>query len=496
VVVENGYSDRDQASEAEYWTRAFPAPHTAVHRLHFFASSFADRDFPTRKQDGYLGYAVVTRPLGRLIRALMRPPPCMAVSTSLGFQQGLGQNSCSHCSDDSQGRELTDGMLTAALETVELYGIDYSVVGVPFCGQEAWHLQCGHTVAWTCLHTGHLRSHAPRTTIKEVIDASSGADDYQRAASATGTNLIQLQRIFTSRGMPALAYDVAALLKDERLHLGGVRRGSPAASPTDEAIFAVVCNYLNSGFPVVAATENHALTVIGWRRTGHPDGRIELLVSDTDEIYGSVAAPGTHLGGWRNLMIPLPPTVVLSGEAVQNDVHRALRDLAGYVGESLDRIPKEAEETIKRIQGLFNAGQLSLRVQLKLRQDYKRKVVENEAQRGAEVAQALSVLHLPEWVWVVEVQERTRREEGQPCVVADVVFDTTSPDDSPHQCSVSLGPVTWCIWPYEGRGMTQPVVSVDESRLRDEIGAWTSQINPPAEPPKSLNSRDRENAVA
>lgn len=496
VVVENGYADLDQASEAEFWSREFPVPHTDVHRLHFFDVGFDEETFPICHQPGYLGYAILALPMGRVIRSFLRPPPCMSTSDDLGFQSDLRLAECSHCDIDSP--ELTAGMLALSSETVEIYGLDYPIVGVPFCGQDAWHLQCGHAAAWTCLYAAYLRGRAPRSTLKQVVDAGTTMVDVQRSVSASGTNLFQLQQIFTDRGMPAQVYTLEDLAKDERLNLGGVRK--PAAiSHTDQAIFGVVCNYLNSGFPVLAATDTHALTIIGWRRTGHPDGRIELLVSDADEIYGVVDSPSTHLDGWKYLMIPLPANVVLTGETVQHYVHTVLEDIRDYLNGKLEQVPDGLAAATATLQERFHAGELSLRVQLKRRQEYKCAVIATQ-QRPRETIEELVVLRLPDWVWVVEVQDRAARKLGESCVRAEFVFDTTSPDDSPQLCTGSVGATSWCNWPYDERDMAPTVIDASGSQHGDQP-MWESQINKGSDEPvailetKSDNDHDEHNAA-
>jgi hypothetical protein len=39
--------------------------------------------------------------------------------------------------------------------------------------------------------------------------------------------------------------------------------------------------------------------------------------------------------------------------------------------------------------------------------------------------------HLPLWVWVIEFQDSRLRTDNQPCVVAEIVFDSSSHDERP-----------------------------------------------------------------
>jgi hypothetical protein len=467
VVIENGYPDIDQASEAGYWPRAFPIPHTDVHRVHFFASP-VEGDFGSHRQQGYLGYAVIARPLGRLVRALVKPPPCL---------DPADPRPCSHCEPPGGEAVAFEGTVAAATETVELFGFAYEVRGVPYCGQNAWHLQCGHAAAWTCLFTAFLEGRAPRTTIGDAVEAGAAAEvDVQRAVSSTGTNYFQLQRIFTARGMPALFYEIPELTADKRLKLHGLRGADRGR--TVEVVLRTVCNYINSGFPVVASTREHTVTLVGWRRRGGPDGEIELIYSDSDQVYGIVPASRIDQAQWTALMVPLPPEVVLTGESAQADAHQALTDLQGFIADAVSEEGAAlAAEAAAEVARLLADRRLSLRLELKRRHGYRAAVRAQAPSRGEELVEALAMVRLPSWVWVVEAQDCEARERGEDSVLAEFVFDTTSPDDSPQFASVSIGRLTWLDWPYDPRSM--PAVVEHE---RTSAGPrWRSQINGPSD---------------
>jgi hypothetical protein len=276
--------------------------------------------------------------------------------------------------------------------------------------------------------------------------------------------------------MPALYYQMSHVVKDDRLDLSSVRRRSDLSEST-QAILSIVCNYLNSGFPVVASTSEHTVTLIGWRRTEAPDGEIELVYSDADEIFGTVYASQLEEEKWQHLMIPLPPDVVLTGETAQAEAYRALEKLKDFLIDSDGpEIKSLAQTRIEEIETLLEQEQISLRLQLKRRHDYRSAVRGQVDSRGAEVGNALAVLRLPGWVWVVEVQDREARESGEDCVVAEFVFDTTSPDDAPQPAAVSVGGLVWCNWPYDSRSIPARTVA---GSLNGSSPAfrWSSQIN-------------------
>jgi hypothetical protein len=293
----------------------------------------------------------------------------------------------------------------------------------------------------------------------------------QRAISAEGTNLLQLQSLFTEAQMPALVYSVDELRENKRVDLPKVRRRIGKDQSDSPAIFSVVCNYLNSGFPVVATTQSHALTIVGWRRSASANGRIELITCDADTPYDRVATPSVHgqEEDWRFLLIPLPPDTIASSEAVQYDVYRHLEAFA-----KLQPLPPFGPSCVdhgRALGEIFDDDDISFRLQLKESHRYKRAVLDEQRSRGEKVASYLALLRLPPWVWVVEVQRRSLREAGEPCVLAEFVYDPTSTNDKPSLCAASMAGDAWAKWPYERE-------EIDGYLQRGgELTVWPSQIN-------------------
>jgi hypothetical protein len=471
VLVENEYYDLDHASEDKFWSRQFALDHTHVLRLHFFDAEFTAADIPLCPPDGYRGYAVVLTPTNRIVRALVSPPRCLRPGAAeAGSSNGTG--ACADCPTRRDPGTSSEGALAAVRENVLLFGAEYPVVGVPYCGQGATHVKCGHAAAWTCLYGAYLKGMADRRTIGEIVTTNPRSlVSVQRAISEEGTNVMQLQNLFTEAQMPALVYGVSDLRESVRVDLPKVRRRIGKDQSDSPAIFSVVCNYLNSGFPVVATTETHALTIVGWRRSASASGRIELITCDQDTPYDRVTLPVVENGGedWRFLLIPLPPDTIASSEAVQYDVYRHLEAFAEL--EPRPPFGLACAEHGRVLGELFGADELSFRLQLKESHSYKRAVLKEQESRGGDVASYLALLRLPPWVWVVEVQRRSLRESGQPCVLAEFVYDPTSANDQPSLCSASIAGDAWARWPYE----------------REEIGGflqrggdlnvWPSQIN-------------------
>jgi hypothetical protein len=471
VLVESEYYDLDHASEDKFWSRQFALDHTHVLRLHFFAEEFTQADIPLRPPGGYLGYAVILTPTNRVVRALVAPPRCMrADASSKGASNGAG--ACASCRTPRDLGTSSEGALAAVCETVLLFGGEYPVVGIPYCGQGATHVKCGHAAAWTCLYSAHLKGMVDRRTIGDIVTTNpQPMVSVQRAISEEGTNLMQLQSLFTEAQMPALVYSVDELRANKRVDLPKVRRRIGKDQSDSPAIFSVVCNYLNSGFPVVATTQSHALTIVGWRRSASAKGRIELITCDTDTPYAPVASPSVHgyEEDWRFLLIPLPPDTIASSEAVQYDVYRHLEAFAKC--EPRPPFGPSCVEHGRALGEVFEEDDVSFRLQLKGSHRYKRAVLAEQRSRGEEVASYLALLRLPPWVWVVEVQRRSLRESGKPCVLAEFVYDPTSTNEEPSLCSASIAGDAWANWPYERE-------QIDGYLQRGgDLTIWPSQIN-------------------
>jgi hypothetical protein len=201
----------------------------------------------------------------------------------------------------------------------------------------------------------------------------------------------------------------------------------------DERIFRVVCKYLNSGFPVIVLTEadrgNHAFTLVGWK-TGE-DGRVVLIACD-DRLgpYEEIASPtrdGEARGAWKGLMLPLPGKVFLSGEAAEARARGIVAAEFDHAQDEDDAMASDLAQIAPRL-GDPEAG---VSVRSRLIEGRRYKVMTQRQDRDPEGARIARMAHLPHWVWVVEFQDRECRDSGAPCVLAEIVFDSTSHDERP-----------------------------------------------------------------
>lgn len=398
VVVENRYVDSDYRSEfSAFWSQRFQGTPAFSRRLHFFRTRVTDEDLHRISADaGYLGYAVI-RPLpsGPLGRTMIAPPPAMSKA-----------------------------ILALADDEVTLFGNRLQISAAPFCQQDGEFLRCAHAAAWMCHYAAARRKLVGRRQTATLVAAAPAMLSAERALPSKGMTLLQLQAVFEALEQPALFYGLAKMPR-----VAGVDDPSPppeedgvAVPPGkwDTRIFSVVCRYLNSGFPVFIATEDHAFVIVGWYREGD---WIRFIANDDQRgPYQVIDSPfEDERGTWQAIMVPLPPRVFLSAEAAESEAHFTLRAL----GNNASVLPEW--QAIAR--GVAD-NSISLRTILRDASDYKREL-ENRGLDEAAI-RLLRLARLPHYVWVVEAHDRAARDAAKPCVLAEVVFDSTSNDYEPR----------------------------------------------------------------
>ena len=417
VVVENRYVDADYRSDySAFWSQRFEGTSAFTRRLHFFRKELDEASVHRLPADpGYLGYAVVPpTPRGRAGRTVIAPP-----------------------------RRLETATLALVVDEVSLFGNRLPVEGVPFCEQDGEFLRCAHAAAWMCHYSAYRRRLVGRQVTATLVELSPSLLIHERPLPSKGMNLNQLQAVFGATGQPALFYGLANMPS-----VRGVDDPAPNRDRSgrvlppglwDTRIFSVLARYLNSGFPVLIATPNHAFVIVGWYRERN---RIRFVATDDQrgpfEVIGS---PFTdHRAPWQGIMVPLPPKVFLSGEMAENAAHLAFRAFGSASG---------APRAWAGLARAVASKSVSLRTFLKDGSAYK-DALAGQGRDEAAVRQ-LRLARLPHWVWVVEAHDRARRAAGKPSVVAECVFDSTSNDRTPRQDAISLPRLTATFPPDGGR---------------------------------------------
>jgi len=386
---------------------------------------------------GYLGYSVL-RPSphdeGRVGRTVLSPPP-----------------------------QLRDATMAVITDEVSLFGNRLSVTGAPFAEQDGEFLRCAHAAIWGCHYTAFRRGLVGRRKTAELAELVPALLSARRALPSPGMKPEQIQAVFAATGQPALIYAI-----DQLPEVLGVEKPIPKSDAQgnrlpaglwDTRLFSVICRYLNSGFPVMVITVNHAFNIVGWFIRGR---KIRFVVCDDQgSPYEVVDNPfRDRRGPWVGVMVPLPPKVYLSGEMAENWGHRTFSSVGSNPG-----VPANWRSLAQAL-GMQPKG-VSLRSFLRDSREYKTALLAQG--RDPNTVRQLRLARLPHYVWVIEAHDRSRRDAGHPCVIAEILFDPDSSDHEhrrPRRDSLSLPGLT-VITPPDG-GEAVPIPERDQP--------WRSQL--------------------
>lgn len=419
VVVEERYMDADFRSEYSlFWSRLYEDRRPMARRVHFFAKRLTAEEIHQLPADAdYIGYSVLRpAPLGPVGRTILRPPSTISA----------------------------DAVLCKVVDRPSLFGSELEVEGVPFCQQDGELLRCAHAAAWIVHFVAQERSLIGRRTTAEIVGLS-GEHSKHRPLPSNGLTGEQLQAIFSALGLPAFFYDAKDLpdppadLPEAEFETGGIlgrkaRKEAGAQQWEDEMdrerLLRVACKYVNSGFPVVVLTEgqeNHAFTIVGWERVGDD---VHLFACDDQigpyERIEDVVKDARAGGEWVAMMVPLPEKVLLTGEAAEQRAWN-IAEGSGELEEATTEQERDFADLRDQLRDLRSG--LSLRSKLMRGRDFKAQIA---ADRGPEALRLYRLAHLPNWVWVVEFHDRDARAQHEPCVVAEIILDSTSHDVAPR----------------------------------------------------------------
>jgi hypothetical protein len=328
--------------------------------------------------------------------------------------------------------ELRRAMLAEVNDKVSLFGTRLSIRGAPFCQQDTEYLRCAHAAAWMCHYPAALNRLTSRFVTAKIVEASPRVLSAERALPSKGMNLNQLQAVFDALGQPALFYGF-----EKMPVVRGVENPEPEEDPQtgeklppglwDTRVFSIVCRYLNSRFPVLIGTTDHAFVIVGWYRD--TEDEIRFIANDDQRgPYELIASPFTdERRPWRSIMVPLPPRVLLSGEMAEN---------AAYVYFLAYGTPTDAPVEWRTLAENVSKKTVSLRAFLRSGNEYKQDLETREVDPA--MFELLRLARFPHFVWVVEVHDRERRANREPCVIAEAIFDSTSSDLLPRLDALAL----------------------------------------------------------
>jgi len=379
TVIEYRYLDPHYRDEhSAFYSKTFRRYPSVAHRVHFFRDApptalASDEVAVTFSGRDYLGFLVVRPvPAAPVGRVAIRPPAQL------------------------------EAKLEACLvtERANLFGDELKVRCIPFIAQDAQLGVCAHATLWMVSQQHHLRSGSPNHLPSHVAASAPAELGFGRPIPSAGLTIYQLSAAATRLGIPAFAYVLDAL-------------------PPRESLFRIVCRYLNSGLPVIAAGGGHAWVLVGYQISETDTGaeRIEFIRHD-DEVGPYQVVENPYLDDyapWEYIVVPLPPHVFVLGEHaeaigeeyIRDYVHRSPTAEAASLAEELDRPHSD----------------LTFRTALVTSNSFKA----NLGSRGVPpiLAALLRRSQLSRLVWVVELTRRSERKAGRPSVLAEAVIDST-----------------------------------------------------------------------
>jgi len=217
------------------------------------------------------------------------------------------------------------------------------------------------------------------------------------------------------------------------------RRDDPRAHPGrwDYRIIAICCRYLNSGYPVLIGTGDHAFVICGYRRVrraNEPDW-IEFIRNDDQagpyiqigEIFSDTYAP------WECIMVPLPARLLLPPEPVERVGGLLMQRLAAGASNSLP----EAGALLAAIK----KGTLALKTYAAPANDFKASLAARNFDSA--LVREYRLARFSRYIWVVEAVDRDLRASNLPPVLGEAIFDSTSSEHDPNLLALHIPGVAW-----------------------------------------------------
>ncbi len=423
VVVETRYVDLDYRSEySAFYSGTFQSPPNTARRLHFFQRKLeADKLWDLPDDHGYLGYVVI-RPsaLGTVGRTMLVPPP-----------------------------GLKDAVRTQVTEQITFFGQCLSVTAVPFVQQDTQLGRCAHAAAWVCHYSAHRRGEVGRRTMAAfslLADPSLGYGRPLPSGGLTVQQLLELLRVFE---LPPILYGVSQLPPTPNVPWAKPDPTPPANDPDahpglwDTRIIPICCRYLNSGYPILVATLDHAFVLCGYQRVPRPGQGdwIQFVRNDdqrgpyltVDDVLHDVSADGYQYSPWEALIVPLPDKLWLSPEPAEHT--------GGVFMQAAAKTWSSKFPDSKALLDLIDARQLALRTYATTANRFKAEL--DRRQLDTRLILEYRFARFSRLIWVVEAIDRRLRAQGDPAVIGEAILDATSSDHDPQPLAIHVPGVVW-----------------------------------------------------
>jgi hypothetical protein len=404
VVCEPYYVCKDHANlHSFFYSKKFVPKSNHSARLHFFNRLDIDKTTlvlqPREYEQNYLGFSVIRPVAERCIGRTVIDPLKIRRGARKGFY-----------------------VLRTPFK-VRIFGPEFSVAGFPYTSQDSDAMLCGHTALWSICR--YLSERYPK--YRELLPYDLISMTRKEAG-----------RVVPHRGMGP--EDYSAILSEFGTHpIILEMRERPEKREIHDGSFRDLCAYVESGVPLLASFRGHAVTIIGhtldWENPPVIDDGwlidhscfFDSLVSNDDNRFPYVRLPRdphrttetTSMGrknGTKRYFIedltqvvcPLPEKVFLTAAHARNVCGQAV---------NLCR---------RKLEALAGGGPFVTRLFFTNSAAFKRRRLETLKNRGqlAGVPFFVAQLHLPHFIWVMEIAPLRRYREGLRC--GEFVLDATA----------------------------------------------------------------------
>lgn len=412
ILIERDYVDKDYRSTYyRYYAKKGRSYRQDCIRLHFFDAEIgfdADTTDLCVKRDGVplpLDFAGLEQSLqGHYFGFVVLRPTLRAT---------IGRSILS-----PDIRIGAKGHAIQAKHRVHLLGHRLSVWGFPSMAQHADIAVCAHVSCWSILRHYSERFPEHREWLLHDITMMAAAFDPGGLAPSLGLYLAEAERVFQAAGTFPLS----------------VSKQPDESGATDEAFYAQLLAYLESGFPLFIALEDHAVVAVGygWKQSvapppylnSHAWEQVESILTVDDNLL-----PYVCVG--RDLMAPPPiakPAPSYTGmdivafiAALPEKIFYSAREVEIYTRDALYEIlklelPMPAEDQLLRRYFVTTVSAL------------RRFARDKSSQLGSELVNMLMRLKSAQFVWVVEYASHEQWSNGH--IAARAIIDATaSPQD-------------------------------------------------------------------
>jgi hypothetical protein len=431
VIFEYEYVDQDYQDEfAAFYSKAFKTYSPRCVRLHFFAAKIPTGtrlDFAKYRKT-YLGF-IVLRPtdLQRMGRTVVRPTIADKETEFI------------HC--------------TAEFKT-HILGDEFSVKGMPFMQQDTQVGACAQASLWMLARYMSRRFGARDFLPAEINQLAKSHMAMGRPLPAElGLNWIQMLDALQGMGFSALSYSLQGM--DSCAH--HVEAAFPIDTAADDGkrreqrsvqrsakLADITYRYIESGFPVILGTADHALVAIGHTYDAAKSVKVAIQRIPAFFVHNDNSGPYLKMPIFeddadllcfkevQDIIAVLPREVTLRGEEAES---MAVARIERLLNQKLpptntqtffDMMAKRRPDIASALTTLEYRTFLipSVEFQDALRKDVKAHRLDKK------VGETLIKLDYPKFVWVTEVSSSSlvnhpKRHDRQ--CLGRVVIDSTAP---------------------------------------------------------------------